>query len=163
MFGLLQKHTATPRAALRLVSSPLGFTRFQSTTEAIFNAVKGDSKSQSKLQDLKIQTSQNTGSLLIKATVDEQHPKDIAQQLKRTGPIAGRTVNVVNYDLNAAFKRLRQLVNSNNIRGEKMAQRFYKKPGKILEEKRIRRKKRIFNEGVRRLMGVVNEAKRRGY
>ncbi|KAH3672148.1 hypothetical protein WICPIJ_010117 [Wickerhamomyces pijperi] len=104
-------------------------------------------------------------ALLADSLLSAHHedPRVKGLELPLTGPIAGRMVKIHNFDLNTAFKKLRGVISANNIKGEKMAQRFYKKPGKVLEEKQIRRKKRVFNEGVRRLMQVVVEAKRRGY
>ncbi|ONH68890.1 hypothetical protein BON22_1607 [Cyberlindnera fabianii] len=103
---------------------------------------------------------------LRKQIIDEKdfvEPKEVAKNIPITGPIAGRMVKVDNGDVDRAFRHLKNVVNANNIRFDKQQQRFYKKPGKALEEKRIRRKKRMFDEGIRRLMNIVKDAKRRGY
>jgi small subunit ribosomal protein MRP21 len=100
---------------------------------------------------------------LLNATDMKMNPKDVAKHIPITGPIAGRMVAVNPGNIDGAFRNLKFLVNSNNVKTDKNAQRFYKKPGKVLEEKAIRRKKKLFDAGVRRLIDIVKEAKRRGY
>ena len=90
-------------------------------------------------------------------------PKAYARTVAIKGPIAGRIVSVPQGNIDSAFRSLKYLVNSNNIRLDKNAQRFYKKPSKVLEEKRMRRKNKLFDQGIRRLVDIVKDAKRRGY
>lgn len=91
------------------------------------------------------------------------NPKDVAAQLRITGPRAGKIVKVINHDIDGAFRALRSVVNSNNIKGDQIDQRFYLKPGKARELKTIRKNKREFMKGFKRLMEVVKDASRRGY
>lgn len=101
---------------------------------------------------------------LFSSTTTRGHSaKATAESLKLTGPLAGCVVSVHKGDINRAYRQLKGVVNANNIRGEAMMQRFHMKPGKVLEMKRIKRKKKTFDEGIRRLMDLVKEAKRRGY
>lgn len=90
-------------------------------------------------------------------------PKDVAAQLRITGPRAGRMVRVINNDVDSAFRTLRGIVTANNIKGDKADQRFYIKPGKKQELKTINKNKRVFMQGFRRMMEVVKDASRRGY
>lgn len=113
-------------------------------------------KRQSSLRKEEFQSFLNKNDLKAK-------PKDVAAQLRITGPKAGKMVKVINNDIDAAFRALRGIVNANNIRGDKAAQRFYIKPGKRRELKTINKNKRVFMQGFRRMMEVVKDASRRGY
>ncbi|ODQ83239.1 hypothetical protein BABINDRAFT_29897 [Babjeviella inositovora NRRL Y-12698] len=90
-------------------------------------------------------------------------PKAVAQNMKLSGPTAGRTVEVSNGNLHAALMSLNRLCNNNNIRGQSMDQRFHIRPTKYKQERKLVAKKKSFNKGITRLMKMVHEAKRRGY
>lgn len=162
MFSTLSKRLISAVPVTRRFSAlRYQSTNAQSSVMTLMGGLKSKSKFKSQVDDLELYQITTQDPLRKSNSIGEDPRQGLS--LKRTGPIAGRVVSVHKNDLNTAFKRLRGVISANNIKGEKMAQRFYKKPGKVLEEKQIRRKKRVFNEGVRRLMEVVKEAKRRGY
>lgn len=144
---------------------PKGSVRFSSSSSkefsSIISKIKINDSNPSKLDKLKFP--EQIEQISNKPINPSFTAKSTAERLKVTGPLAGRIVTVRNGDINTAYRNIKFIINSNNIRGESMAQRFHMKPGKKLELKRIRRKKKMFNEGIRRLMDLVKEAKRRGY
>lgn len=99
----------------------------------------------------------------VEASELRANPKDVANQLRVTGPRAGRIVKIINHDVDGAFRALQSVVRTNNIRGDLNDQRFYLKPGKARELKSIRKNKKEFMKSFRRMMQVVKDASRRGY
>jgi len=108
-------------------------------------------------------STKNDFKLFLSENELKAKPKDVANQLRITGPRAGKIIKVVNNDINGAFNALNGVVRSNNIRQDKRAQQFYIKPGKQRELKAIQRNKREFMKGFKRLMNIVKDASRKGY
>ncbi|CAL9730946.1 small ribosomal subunit protein bS21m [Monosporozyma unispora] len=79
------------------------------------------------------------------------------------GPLAGRTVDVINGDTATAFRRLDSIISSNQVWKDRRDQRFHMKPGKKKELKRSTHHRKIFMKGFKRLMDVVKDANRKGY
>lgn len=79
------------------------------------------------------------------------------------GPLAGRTVDVINGDTNTAFRRLDAILTSNGVWKDRRDQRFHMKPGKKKELKRSQHHRKKFMKGFKRLMDVVKDANRKGY
>lgn len=79
------------------------------------------------------------------------------------GPIAGRTVDVINGDTASAFRKLDYILSSNSVWKDSKNQRFHMKPGKRKEMKRSQHHRKRFMKGFKRLMDVVKDAKRKGY
>lgn len=79
------------------------------------------------------------------------------------GPLAGRTVDVINGDTATAFRRLDLILSSNQVWKDRRDQRFYMKPGKKKELKRSQHHRKRFMKGFKRLMDIVKDAKRKGY
>ncbi|KAK5779888.1 mitochondrial 37S ribosomal protein bS21m MRP21 PWA37_001743 [Arxiozyma heterogenica] len=79
------------------------------------------------------------------------------------GPLAGRTVDVINSDTATAFRRLASILSSNQVWKDRRDQRFYMKPGKKKELKRSQHHRRRFMKGFKRLMDIVKDANRKGY
>lgn len=79
------------------------------------------------------------------------------------GPLAGRTVDVINGDTATAFRRLDAILSSNQVWRDRRDQRFYMKPGKKKELKRSQHHRKRFMKGFKRLMDIVKDANRKGY
>lgn len=79
------------------------------------------------------------------------------------GPLAGRTVDVINGDTATAFRRLDSIISSNQVWKDRREQRFHMKPGKKKELKRSTHHRKVFLKGFKRLMDVVKDANRKGY
>lgn len=79
------------------------------------------------------------------------------------GPLAGRTVDVINGDTATAFRRLDTIISSNQVWKDRRDQRFHMKPGKKKELKRSTHHRKVFLKGFKRLMDVVKDANRKGY
>ncbi|CCH47127.1 37S ribosomal protein MRP21, mitochondrial [Wickerhamomyces ciferrii] len=171
-------------------TSVLSSIRFNSTaaptnpkSKYLLDALKKVSKSQNSIQDesrktfdvLSLRTDSKENPLnrdqklskerfeFLSRTDLKAKPKDVAKQLRITNPTAGKIYNVVNNDINGAFRALQSNLNANKVKQDKINQRFHIKPGKAREAKTIRRNKVVFMNGFRRLMNVVRDAKRRGY
>lgn len=72
-------------------------------------------------------------------------------------------MDVIDGNIGQALKQLNNLVRSNNVAQERRKQRFYLRPSKAKAELRMERNKRRFGKGFKRLLQIVNEAKRKGY
>lgn len=79
------------------------------------------------------------------------------------GPLAGRTVEVINGDTAAAFRRLDAIASSDQVWRDRRDQKFYMKSGKKKELKRSQHHRRRSMKGFKRLMDIVKDANRKGY
>lgn len=139
----------------------LGGVRTILTADSIAKLTSGGSKS---LNHTSFRRPGERSAAVLKASdVSSSQAKQYAKMIPITGPISGRMTRVTGGNIDGAFRSLRYIVSSNSIRTDKNAQRFYKKPGKVAEEKTMRRKRKMFDAGIRRLIDIVKDAKRRGY
>ncbi|VVT45607.1 mitochondrial 37S ribosomal protein bS21m [Magnusiomyces paraingens] len=84
--------------------------------------------------------------------------------IPRTGVYAGRTVEVLSEsDLSRALRRLNTMNSINRVRQTSMEQTKYVRPGKVKQRILIERKKRKYNQNVKRMFELVAEARRKGY
>lgn len=90
-------------------------------------------------------------------------PYDFATNFILPDKLAGRSVSVVNKDLDRAIYQLDSLVRANRLREINFDQRFYTKPNKRRLAKRVANRKRVFESGIAKLFEVVKDAVRKGY
>lgn len=93
----------------------------------------------------------------------EQDPYDFATRFIISDRLAGRSVNVINRDLDRAIYQFDSLVRSNRLREINFSQRFFIKPNKRRLAKRVANRKRVFQSGIAKLFEVVKDAVRKGY
>ncbi|CUS10838.1 unnamed protein product [Tuber aestivum] len=88
-------------------------------------------------------------------------PISAPKELPRTGPTAGRTVEVTR-DLSSALSRLRTIVAQNKLRIDQREQRFHVRPS--LKRKRLKslRHRKRFKDAFKRLVGIAMDMKRKG-
>lgn len=85
-------------------------------------------------------------------------------KIPRTGPKAGRTVEVkAGMSLQQSLRILNSLNRQSNVRRISMSQKIYEKPGKKAQRLKVERKKKLFNENIKRMFELVSEARRKGY
>lgn len=104
----------------------------------------------------------NTNSFMNSSEVSIQlmDPRHVP----RTGPKAGRSVEVTStMPIHFALRQLNSLNRQSEIKQTVRAQAVYEKPGKKAERLKIERKKRRFNQNVKRMFELVSEARRKGY
>lgn len=84
-----------------------------------------------------------------------------SKELPRTGPTAGRTVEVTS-DLSSALSRLRTIIAQNKLRIDQREQRFHVRPS--LKRKRLKslRHRKRFKDAFKRLVGIAMDMKRKG-
>ena len=84
-----------------------------------------------------------------------------SKELPRTGPTAGRTVEVTS-DLSSALTRLRTIIAQNKLRVDQREQRFHVRPS--LKRKRLKslRHRKRFKDAFKRLVGIAMDMKRKG-
>ncbi|KAG0640653.1 hypothetical protein HOY80DRAFT_884388 [Tuber brumale] len=84
-----------------------------------------------------------------------------SRELPRTGPTAGRTVEVTS-DLSSALSRLRTIIAQNKLRVDQREQRFHVRPS--LKRKRLKslRHRKRFKDAFKRLVGIAMDMKRKG-
>lgn len=93
----------------------------------------------------------------------EPDPYDYATRFILSDKLAGRSVSVVNRDLDRAVYQFDSLVRSNRLREVSYDQRFYTKPNRRRLAKRVANRKRVFESGIAKLFEVVKDAVRKGY
>ncbi|PWW74340.1 hypothetical protein C7212DRAFT_212220 [Tuber magnatum] len=88
-------------------------------------------------------------------------PISAPKELPRTGPTAGRTVEVTS-DLSSALSRLRSIIAQNKLRVDQREQRFHVPP--TLKRKRLKslRHRKRFKDAFKRLVGIAMDMKRKG-
>ncbi|TID14895.1 hypothetical protein CANINC_004566 [Pichia inconspicua] len=93
----------------------------------------------------------------------EPDPYDYATRFVVQDKIAGRSVNVMNKDLDRAISQLDSLTRSSKLREISQYQRFFTKPNKRRLAKKIANRKKVFETGIAKLFEVVRDAVRKGY
>lgn len=93
----------------------------------------------------------------------EPDPYDYATRFVITDKLAGRSVSVVNKELDRSIYQLDSIAKNSKIREISAYQRFYTKPNKRRLAKRIANRKRVFETGIAKLFEVVRDAVRKGY
>lgn len=93
----------------------------------------------------------------------EPDPYDYATRFVVTDKLAGRSVNVVNKDLDRAINQLDSVGKNSKLREISNYQRFYTKPNKRRLAKKVANRKRVFESGIAKLFEVVKDAVRKGY
>ncbi|KAH3671709.1 hypothetical protein OGAPHI_000414 [Ogataea philodendri] len=102
-------------------------------------------------------------SLSMSGSFKEPDALEFATKLPMESMIAGRSVVVKAGDLSRSFKKFNGMVQNNKIKRMFLDQRFYLKPSKRKLHQKIKTKKIRFDTGVRKLLGVVRNAVRKGY
>ncbi|RPB03734.1 hypothetical protein L873DRAFT_96188 [Choiromyces venosus 120613-1] len=84
-----------------------------------------------------------------------------SKEIPRTGPTAGRTVEVTS-DLPSALSRLRTIIAQNKLRVDQREQRFHVRYS--LKRKRLKslRHRKRFKDAFKRLVGIAMDMKRKG-
>jgi len=155
--------TSTPETTTRSEEPDKSPTLAQSVLERFFH-VAGATPSQPPSQ-----RSFNRGSILPTDLVSRNPSSAInvppisapSKELPRTGPTAGRTVEVTS-DLSSAFTRLRTIIAQNKLRIDQREQRFHVRPS--LKRKRLKslRHRKRFKDAFKRLVGIAMDMKRKG-
>ncbi len=131
------------------------FSSLSSDSQAVIPN-KSDSKSLS-----------DTYANLIPDASDIYQPSQLTgtRRQRRTdnyNPYAGRSKDITNGDLAGAVRSLNLVLRLNNVKLDQREQKFYEKP----HDRRIRlsseRHRKRFKAGVRRLVSVVKEMRKRG-
>lgn len=82
----------------------------------------------------------------------------------RTGTLVGRSVDVNDQSqLPLAVRRVNILNKINAVPRTARLQQYHERPGKARLRVQIERKHREFNDGIRRLFGLAQEVRRKGY
>ncbi|KAG7880728.1 hypothetical protein KL905_002701 [Ogataea polymorpha] len=102
-------------------------------------------------------------SFSVSAAFKEPNCLEYATKLPLDGAHAGRSILVKKGDLMRSIKRLEMMAQSTKLRSTYYEQKFYLKPSKRKLQQRIKTKKTRFDAGIRKLLGVVRNAVRRGY
>ncbi|KAG7829750.1 hypothetical protein KL920_002609 [Ogataea angusta] len=102
-------------------------------------------------------------SFSVSGAFKEPNCLEYATKLPLDGAHAGRSIMVKKRDLMRSIKRLEVMAQSTKLRSTYYEQRFYLKPSKRKLQQRIKTKKTRFDAGVRKLLGVVRNAVRKGY
>ncbi|OLL21945.1 37S ribosomal protein mrp21, mitochondrial [Neolecta irregularis DAH-3] len=84
------------------------------------------------------------------------------ETLGRVGPYAGRSVAIDRGDLSFAFRKLHHILKNNNVRQQFRRQKYYEKPSVKAKRLRSERHRKMFKEGVKRLVNIVRDMKRKG-
>lgn len=93
----------------------------------------------------------------------KMHPRDIAKNIRMSGPLAGRTIDARRGGLGFSLSNLRQLLMSNKVMYLQKVQRRHIPKAKYRKQLKREWWRRRFMEGFKGLMAQVNDAKRRGY
>ncbi|KAG0674315.1 hypothetical protein C6P40_002817 [Pichia californica] len=144
-----------------------------STVKAVNSVNANSQESQSKANSilseaLGSKSSTSASSFYAKRTFEplsniEQDPYDFATRFVLPDKLAGRSVSVLNRDLDRAVYQFDSLVRSNRLREVNYEQRFFIKPNKRRLAKRVANRKRVFESGIAKLFQVVKDAVRKGY
>jgi len=154
--------TSTPETTAR-GEEPDEYTPAQTVLQKFFDTARATS-----LQPPS-QRSFNGGSILPINLVSRNPSSAInvppisapSKELPRTGPTAGRTVEVTS-DLSSALSRLRTIIAQNKLRIDQREQRFHVRPS--LKRKRLKslRHRKRFKDAFKRLVGIAMDMKRKG-
>ncbi|KAG7695113.1 hypothetical protein KL930_001436 [Ogataea haglerorum] len=99
----------------------------------------------------------------VSGAFKEPNCLEYATKLPLDGIHAGRSILVRKGDLMRSIKRLETMTRSTKLKNAYYEQKFYMKPSKRKLQQRIKSKKTRFDAGIRKLLGVVRNAVRRGY
>lgn len=91
------------------------------------------------------------------------HPRDIAKNIRMSGPLAGRTVDVNSGAVSYGVNSINTILRTNKIRYLQRVQSRYIPPAKYRKQLKREWWRRRFLQGFKGLMAQVNDAKRRGY
>lgn len=161
--GVATTTTSTPETTTRSEEPDNYTTPAQSVLQQFFDTARATSSQPPS------QRSFNGGSILPINLVSRNPSSAInvppisapSKELPRTGPTAGRTVEVTS-DLSSALSRLRTIIAQNKLRVDQREQRFHVRPS--LKRKRLKslRHRRRFKDAFKRLVGIAMDMKRKG-
>ncbi|GMM35901.1 mitochondrial 37S ribosomal protein [Saccharomycopsis crataegensis] len=141
-----------------------------SITELLnFNSIKSSSTNKFKevsydniLKESKTRGPRSSVSFGVQEVVEDF--KNQVRQMPIARDSANVYVNVRNSNtLVSDFKKLEGIVGRNQIAQDKRDQRFYVRPGRKRRLDRSRRHRKLFKAGFKNLLGMVKDARRKGY
>ncbi|EGV65248.1 hypothetical protein PSN45_002607 [Yamadazyma tenuis] len=91
------------------------------------------------------------------------HPRDIAKNIRITGPSAGKTLDINNGALWRGLGAMNSILKNNKVKYLVKIQKRHIRKAKYRKQKKREWWRQRFSQGFGELLAKVNDAKRRGY